>query len=513
MGMSWVIVPASTAAAVATARLVADGVAPVGRPDLLWADVTVVLSVLVALGYFAVAVNWYFQAKVGSPHARAALRRLLWIPVACAALGAVVYAADFAWGILRVSDAVIALLAAYTWWFVIRMRGPSLVDERLAQVDELEQRAQTYREIAELLPHLVWTATADGRVDFSNCGWFEYAGGPHPWTAALHDGDRDRVVRWWRESVDKRRAGSIEARLAGADGTCRTFLISATPIISGQAVKWLGACADIEAQKQLAAERERQARQKAFLLNALSHDLRSPLNVVALHAEVLRSCVKLDADRAVGGDGAQIVESARLITENAVAAGELIGRLLDFARVGSLDRNVTERVSLSGILQQVHRRFQPVAEGKGLFVRLADAGELDGIELSTDRHKVERIVGNLVENAIKYTPNGGVTVGAVRVEGGIAIQVRDTGIGVPRDQAEALFDEFVQIGNDERDRRKGFGLGLAICRTLAEQIGGTVRLACTGPEGSCFELRLPAGEGEGFEQSAAAAADSGLCEV
>jgi hypothetical protein len=62
MGMSWVIVPASTAAAVATARLVADGVAPVGRPDLLWADVTVVLSVLVALGYFAVAVNWYFQA-------------------------------------------------------------------------------------------------------------------------------------------------------------------------------------------------------------------------------------------------------------------------------------------------------------------------------------------------------------------------------------------------------------------------------------------------------------------
>jgi signal transduction histidine kinase len=320
------------------------------------------------------------------------------------------------------------------------------------------------------------------------------------------------VVRWWRAAVEKRRSGSVEARLVGADGACRTFLISATPIISGHAVKWLGACADIEAQKQLAAERERQARQKAFLLNALSHDLRSPLNVVALHAEVLRTCVKADDDRG----GGQLVESARLITENAVAAGELIGRLLDFARVGSLDRNMTERVSLSGILEQVHRRFQPVAEGKGLFVRLGDGSDLDGLALSTDRHKVERIVGNLVENGIKYTPRGGVTVGAVRVDGGqaIAIQVRDTGIGVPRDKAEALFDEFMQIGNDERDRRKGFGLGLAICRALAQQIGATVRLASTGPEGSCFELRLPVDETEREEQSTApAATGSGLCEV
>jgi signal transduction histidine kinase len=519
MGMSWVVVPAATAAAVAAGRVVASGVAPVGRPDMIWTDVTVVLSVLVALGYFAVAVNWYFQAKVGSPQARGALRRLLLIPLACAILGAFVYVMDFAWGYLRVCDAGIALLAAYTWWFVLRMSGPSLVDQRLAQVDELERRAETYREIAELLPHLVWTATADGQVDFSNCGWVEYAGGSWPWTQALHDGDRHRVVRWWRESVEKRRAGSIEARLAGADGAYRTFLISATPIISGHAVKWLGACADIEAQKQLAAERERQARQKAFLLNALSHDLRSPLNVVALHAEVLRSCVKPDDEQAVGGGGGQIAESARLITENAVAAGELIGRLLDFARVGSLERNVTERVSLAGVLQQVHRRFQPIAEGKGLFVRLAEGSDLDGLVLSMDRHKVERIVGNLVENAIKYTPRGGITVSALRVEGGqaIAIQVRDTGIGVPHDKAEALFDEFVQLGNDERDRRKGFGLGLAICRALAQQIGGTVRLASTGPQGSCFELRLPVGEEEhaepSTEPSAGAATGSGLCEV
>ena len=71
---------------------------------------------------------------------------------------------------------LIAALAVYTWSFVLRMRGVSLVDQRLAEIDELEARAERYREIAQLLPHVVWTATTDGRIDFSNQRWFDYSG-------------------------------------------------------------------------------------------------------------------------------------------------------------------------------------------------------------------------------------------------------------------------------------------------------------------------------------------------
>src|SRR3954464_2607515 len=146
------------------------------RPDLLWACVTLTLSAAVALGYVAIAFNWYFQIKVASPQAKAALGRLLLISVVCALCSAGFNAADIGWAYLRLCDVAVAALAVYTWSFVLGMRGVSLVDQRLAEMDELEQRAERYREIAQLLPHLVWTGTGDGRIDFSNDRWFDYTG-------------------------------------------------------------------------------------------------------------------------------------------------------------------------------------------------------------------------------------------------------------------------------------------------------------------------------------------------
>jgi two-component system sensor histidine kinase MtrB len=132
---------------------------------------------------------------------------------------------------------------------------------------------------------------------------------------------------------------------------------------------------------------------------------------------------------------------------------------------------------------------------------------------------LERIVSNLVDNAIKFTTEGGVTlaaavqaegsagpagagagagVGGEREEGGggtVVVRVRDSGAGIPESGVPFLFDEFYQVDNHERDRNKGFGIGLAICRSLARQLGGDVRLADTGDGGSCFEIVLPSGAG------------------
>jgi PAS domain S-box-containing protein len=447
------------------------------RPDLLWACVTLALAAMVAVGYAVIAFNWYFQTKVRSRQARGAIRRLVLISFACAVYGGVSYTLDVGWIYLRLCDLAVAGIAIYTWSFALRMHGVSMVERRLAEIDELEERAARYREIAQLLPHLVWTATTDGQIDFSNRRWFDYAGNSRDWLAAVHPDDQKRVNRWWQQAHRAVRPVTVEARLCGACGVCRTFLISATPIAHQGRVMWLGACADIEDQKQLAAEREEQARQKSFFLSALSHDLRTPLNAIVLHAELLRD----------GVAGEDAVESARAIMESATAASELINRLLDFAKAGSLDRNELHEVALGPLLEQIQHRYQPLAEQRGLYLRLLPHADT---RLRTDRQKLQRIVGNLIENAIKYTLRGGVTVGVEQSQEVIAIRVCDTGIGIPRDKAVNLFDEFYQVENDERDRRKGFGLGLAICRSLARQIGGDVRLASSGPEGSCFECLI-----------------------
>jgi len=418
------------------------------------------------------------------------------------------------WIVWRFYDACLLVFAWSGWSYVWRMRGRGLglVNERLRHLEELERTASNYREIAELLPHMVWTANAFGQVDFVNQRWRDYAGGDVTWLEAVHPEERFRVLSTWNAAVEARLSTSFESRLLGRDGY-RTFVIRATPIVQGDAIKWLGACADIEDQKLLAAEKEQQARQKSFFLNALSHDLRAPLHNVMLNAQLLK----------MSGDAGEPLdaEALTMIVDNAMAAGDMVARLLDFAKVGAEENNVIEQVPLPELLTQIVRRFAPVAEHKGLYLRKLDgdaahaAGEGDStaaaaaaaeaaaeaddpnaFRVTTDRQKLERIIVNLVENALKYTPRGGVTLELASRDddghdnGDVVIRVRDTGIGVPHDKVPYLFDEFYQVNNYERDRKKGFGMGLAICRSLARHIGADVRLASTGDDGSCFEIVL-----------------------
>jgi signal transduction histidine kinase len=405
---------------------------------------------------------------------------------------------------------VLIVVAVRTWFFIVRMRGIGLVNERLAQMNELERAARKYQQIAELLPHVVWTATADGLVDFSNQRWLEYVGvgGALSWIDSVHPDDRLVARVEWEKAIAARRPMSIEARLAGSAGY-RAFTVKATPIVQGEAVKWLGACADIEDQKVVAAQKEIQARQKSFFLNALSHDLRAPLHNVLLNAHLLKLSAQDEND----------AQSVSMIMENAVAAGDLVTRLLEFAKVGAHDENIVEEFSLGGMIHQIVRRFMPPAEQKGLALTASTGGTFDDVVIRSDRQKVERIISNLVDNGIKYTQRGGITIELKERGDEVLIRVADTGIGILPKNVPYLFDEFYQVNNFERDRSKGFGMGLAICRSLARHIGGDIRLAHTSGEGSCFEVTLKnigadrRGRSGGENCDHASAEEAGLCGV
>jgi PAS domain S-box-containing protein len=450
-----------------------------GSPgDLRWSWVTIVLSLVIATGYVVIAVERHFQAKLARVReSKASFARLRNIVLCSAVLGTVFYVTDMFWLAWRLYDVVLVGLAWHTWSFALRARGPGLVDERLARVSELERSANRYREIAELMPEILWTATGRGGVDFSNRRWAEFAGDGRTWLEAVHPDDRAQVLEWWERAVAGREPASREVRLVGAGGGYRTFLVKATPVAEGDSLKWLGACADIDDQRRLAEEKESQGKRKMFFLNALSHDLRAPLNNVVLNAHLLKTTAR----------GAAESESATAIVENAVAAGDLVSKLLDFAKVDGQEQNMVEPVSLAETLRQIVRRFVPVADPKGLFLRVV--AECD-VELHTDRQKLDRIVTNLVDNAIKFTDRGGVTIELTDCEGGATLRVSDTGMGVAAEHAPHLFDEFYQVNNPKREPGKGFGMGLAICRSLARQLDGDIRLASTGPGGTTFELRL-----------------------
>src|SRR5439155_9379739 len=146
--------------------------------------------------------------------------------------------------------------------------------------------------------------------------------------------------------------------------------------------------------------------------------------------------------------------------------------------------------SLGGMLAEECAHLRPIAESRR--VRLACDVVHPSIWIRTDRVKLERVVANLIDNAIKFSPGGAVHAARHRrSDGGVEIAVRDTGAGIPADQLDRVFDEFFQLRNPERDRDKGRGLGLAISKRLVSAMGGDIGVE-SGPGGSTFVVRVPA---------------------
>src|SRR5262249_53060394 len=148
--------------------------------------------------------------------------------------------------------------------------------------------------------------------------------------------------------------------------------------------------------------------------------------------------------------------------------------LLEFSRIEAGVVAIDPRVfRLQSLLGQLGVELGPVAERGGL----AYCTRPTHLATRADPAIVERILRNLVGNAIRYTEKGGLLVACRRRAGRISVEVWDTGIGIPSSELEAIFSDFHQLGNPERDRRKGLGLGLSIADSLARQIGERVTVA------------------------------------
>lgn len=251
-----------------------------------------------------------------------------------------------------------------------------------------------------------------------------------------------------------------------------------------------------------------ESKKKSHFLNALSHDLRTPLNGLVLQAELALVGAESDDKEMLRDALAQIRTSARVTADI----------LNEFLEIGKMDwaqmSNQMTEFSLEEAIGKIMQMHKAEAERKSL--RLTSGGGA-GVMVRTDQVKVERIVGNLVHNALKFTRDGGVEI-LVEVSGeDVSVHVNDSGEGIGADDQAMLFSEFFQVHNRERDRSKGFGLGLAIARRVARMLGGDLRVESRIGVGSRFTVWLPGvvtgGEhgvgGDGGDEAADAAVVAG----
>jgi signal transduction histidine kinase len=169
----------------------------------------------------------------------------------------------------------------------------------------------------------------------------------------------------------------------------------------------------------------------------------------------------------------------------------LIDDLLQLAMhdAGKLELKV-EAVDIGELVQSSSAQAQWLLAGKQLDVKVEVAADLPRVR--TDRTKVNQILINLLSNAIKFTPDGGsIVMRVVATQAGIAIDVIDTGVGIPADAVGRVFDEFYQVDGSSVREYGGVGLGLALVKRLAELLGGTVAVASEVDKGSTFTVRLP----------------------
>ncbi|MEQ1537145.1 MAG: hybrid sensor histidine kinase/response regulator [Burkholderiaceae bacterium] len=217
---------------------------------------------------------------------------------------------------------------------------------------------------------------------------------------------------------------------------------------------------------------------KSKFLAAASHDLRQPIHAQGLFLSVL-SRTQLNPKQ---------VELVNNISAASSASVEMLNTLLDFSRIDAgVVQPRKESFRIQHMLNKIEREFEPQADAKGLAYR---SRETD-LVVQSDPALVELILRNLVSNAIRYTERGAVLV-ACRKRGDFAsLEVWDTGIGVAVDQQTEIFKEFHQLGNPERDRQNGLGLGLSIVQGLTRALGHKLSLHSRLQRGSVFKLALP----------------------
>ena len=240
--------------------------------------------------------------------------------------------------------------------------------------------------------------------------------------------------------------------------------------------------AELTVQKAEAEEARRTAEQanlaKSQFLAAASHDLRQPLYALGLFSASLEG-LKLDAE------GKRVVGN---IQDNIAALESLFDGLLDVSKLEAGAVHVRpQAVSVDELFDRLSHYFRPLAAERGLNLRLRSGGE----HVWSDPVLLEQVLSNLISNALRCTHHGALLVAARQRGNRLRFEVWDTGVGIAAADLHRIFDEFVQLGNPERDRRKGLGLGLAIARRAVALLDAEIEVASRPGRGSRFQFSQP----------------------
>jgi len=362
---------------------------------------------------------------------------------------------------------------------------------------------QRYRNLAEAIPQIVWTAAPDGAITYFNQRWFEYTG-QEPidahgwnWVGLVHPDDADRCATTWLDGLAAGKVFQLECRLKRRDGAFRWHLCRAVPelvaersgpeaeplgsVTRGRIVAWLGTYTDFDDLRRAYDAAEQAVHARDEFLSIASHELRTPLTTLqlrmtSLHKEFGEHVVDARMQRQLDSS---LRQSKRLIG--------LVDNLLDVSRITSGQiRLQREPLDLAEVMREIVDRLSETAAVTGTTLEFRSA---DAVLGEWDRLRVEQIAENLIGNALKYAPHAPVEITVTSTADLAVLTVRDHGPGISAADRERIFGPFERAVPTRN--YGGLGLGLYIAHQNAVAHGGTIRAISQPGEGATFITELP----------------------
>ncbi len=349
--------------------------------------------------------------------------------------------------------------------------------------------------IARGVPTHLWIANPDGRLEYCNSGWCDFAGRTSEdmlvegWPGLIHPDDLREFVQDWRTARAARQVFEKECRLIAADGAARRFFIHAEPLLDGhgKVANWHGLntalpepgeAGSLDPENTAEAAAETIARVRSRMTASANHDLRQPLTALSFLADSLAKRLHDPISRDLLASMGRAIQSMRNVVE-----GQLYFDQVDSGRVepSLVDHHVN--ASLIGLAAE----FNTMAERKGLGFVLHPSSAC----IRTDPALLDTVLKNLVSNALRYTVEGRVVVGCRRQGDWLRIEIHDTGRGIAADELGLIWQDFFRSSRSVQEYPGGYGLGLSIVRRLADQLGHVVEVTTKPGRGSCFAVKVP----------------------
>ncbi|HZH36501.1 MAG TPA: PAS domain-containing protein, partial [Flavisolibacter sp.] len=383
------------------------------------------------------------------------------------------------------------------------------ITEQRKMEESLRESEQRFRTLAETLPQLVWMTDEKGSYEYASRQWLEYAGlDPKlesTWKEIVHPEDMAPMMQQWQRSLQTGEVYRTEARLRNRDGLYRWHFVQGEPLQNeeGRIVRWIGAFTDIHDQKTLAQKLEKLVSERTIELHRSNEDLLQFAHVASHDLKEPVRKIRTFGSRLMHDFGEELPANAKLYLHKMESAAErmytMIDGVLTYSTLNAMQQ-ANESVNLTDLMQSITTDLEVLIAEKSATITFDHLTAITGSPIL-----LYQLFYNLINNSLKFVAPGvapvirisqramsrpaltarGLDVGRAYIK----ITLHDNGIGFHQHDARRIFQTFARL--NPKDQFEGTGLGLALCKKIAERHGGLIEAEGKAGEGAAFSVILP----------------------